>query len=75
MRVSWAELAGDDPGGPRASAIGGPRMHDACSCTDGGDRQVGACIEQVVRGFREPRPGPTGGDITYRFPLEFEPAR
>jgi hypothetical protein len=39
-----------------------------------GDPQVGACVERVVRGFRELRPGPTGGDVTFRFPLEFEPA-
>jgi TonB family protein len=37
-----------------------------------GDPAVAECLERVVRGFRAITPGPTGGEVTYRFPLEFE---
>lgn len=52
---------------------GGPLVDVAAVENTLGDSRVAACLEHVVRGFREIRPGPTGGDVTYRFPLEFEP--
>ncbi len=36
---------------------------------------VAGCLAEVVRRFRPVHPGPVGGDVTYRFPLELEPVR
>lgn len=47
-------------------------VHVSDSSMTGGDR-VGACVVRVIDDYAF-HPGATGGSVTYRFPLVFEPA-